>query len=229
MIRHLSDEQILALGGRKEEATVSPALAAHAADCPVCRRRREELRSLAEALRAPALALAPETWVRAAREWIQEQEATARKMARPGLAASVRRGLQTARGQADRIVHEVQAILALDSFAGTALQGIRGSATLQPRQLLYESSLGNLHLQIDSEGTRTFSLLGQLIPSDGVVHPSEARVVLEQNQEETTRRMQASGEFRFRGIGPGRFRLRLEWSGHRLIIDWLELPAGDDA
>ena len=115
-----------------------------------------QMRTLLDRIQASASTQAPPAWVMAATAHIAQLEAKA-KAAGPGFIARTTKRLQAA-------ARVIEAQLVGDTLAGQALQGIRGSTALQPRQLHFVSELGEVHLQID-QTDRGHSIMGQFVPA----------------------------------------------------------------
>jgi hypothetical protein len=221
---HPSDARLLNFSGFGPEGEGDRlAIGAHLdLPCARCRervQRDEELRAL---LRARPLEEVPVAWTtRALARLRQEREQTEPQPSRrPDVAQAVRR--------AARSLEVWRAILVQDSLLGTALAGIRGTATAQPRQMLYDSEVGRVQLRLVREATGKLDLLGQFVPASGSLGPARARAILTREGTELVRRLSPDGEFRFRSLLPGSVRLRVEWDSQRLALDPLDLSAGQD-
>lgn len=118
-----------------------------------------------------------------------------------------------------RIADEIRAVLILDSHAGAALPGIRSATRLQPRQLLYESPLGSMHLQIEGDDrSGRVEVMGQFIPSDDQPQLPRGRAVLLIEDQALLAPLEETGEFRFAPVPAGTLELRLELGDHALSI-----------
>ncbi len=116
--------------------------------------------------------------------------------------------------------------LALDSRATAGLPGIRGTTELQPRQLLFESPHGNVHLRIEDGSGRKVQILGQFLPASGGTGKLVANAHLEQDGRTITRKLSPHGEFQFRAVTPSEVRIRIEWNDLVLTLGPLDLSAG---
>ncbi|MDM7915537.1 MAG: hypothetical protein QUU85_09785 [Candidatus Eisenbacteria bacterium] len=117
--------------------------------------------------------------------------------------------------------------LALDSRLAAALPGIRGTTALQPRQLLFESEAGNLHLRIEPEASKKLQIFGQFLPANVTpAEPISGTVTLESDGRETTRKLTPHGEFQFRAVKPSEVRIKIGWNDLVLSLGPLDLSAG---
>lgn len=217
--QHPSDEQLLSLCGISDVQTGHPdqqeARAHVDAGCRQCGARVEAYAAILRAMRAPGLAEVPAPMIEAALERIREQGgATA-----PGslLSAVSREVAERIR----RVGQEIRMGLALDTGFGAALAGIRSVGSMTPRQLLYESPLGTLHLQIMDRGDGKADILGQFL-FEGAPAERPAEMDLESAGKTVRARLSPTGEFRFEGIARGAVRLSTRTGDTRLVVDVLE-------
>jgi hypothetical protein len=112
--------------------------------------------------------------------------------------------------------------LVLDSWLGAALPGIRAETALQPRQILFESVEGSIHVQIDRKKARKFELTGQYIPFQGKIGTG-TRVILKGEGHRAERKLAGTGEFRFSSVNPGWLQLALESDDLRLTAGPFEI------
>jgi hypothetical protein len=188
-----------------------PAIRAHLAlGCGPCDEKVAVYREVLRSLGAPALLSAPEAWVQEALRQIELRAPQKEKAAGTlqALAASVQR-IRDA-------VREVQLGLVLDSQLGAALPGIRSAGTLAPRQLLFESGQGSLHLQVLDGDRGKVDLLGQFVPVEPPAGKEKIPVVLRREGAETQRFLTAAGSFRFAGIPAGTIEIRVTVGGTSL-------------
>lgn len=200
------------------EPAPDPLLAAHLdGGCERCAGRLAELRELAQTLRADALAEVPPGWSERALSWIRDQLATAAtadtsRVPHESLAAKIRRA-----------VEEIRAAIILDSAAGALLPGVRGGAATLDRQVLCESSAGQILLKIAVRRDGRSDLQGQFVPAGASVDPALDQVVLRSAAEEIPGRLSPHGEFRFENLPPGTIRVRIERVDFSLLTDPVEL------
>lgn len=143
---------------------------------------------------------------------IRELEAAARSEGAPAFRQSARALLDRA-GAVHQKVREIVATLVLDSYEGTALPGIRGAARLQPRQLMYESPGGTVHLQLENDGAQV-EILGQFLPSDGSL--TGGTVYFEAGQTSSAIELGETGEFAFSTLPSDRVEIRIR-TGDQLL------------
>jgi hypothetical protein len=188
MRKHPTDEELIRLCLARDDEPPMADVSVHLqSGCEECARRTVELRVVLAGLSAPALTDVPEPILRRALEWVSAQETLARvslvhaagepesERSRP-----IRSGTGVARRLAEavsEILQEVRALLVLDSRAGMALQGVRGAALADARQLLYESSAGSIHLLVDPAEDGTLRIQGQYLPADGAPVPEGGRAL----------------------------------------------------
>ncbi|MBK8229278.1 MAG: hypothetical protein IT349_02045 [Candidatus Eisenbacteria bacterium] len=196
-------------------------VASHVGECTRCAEQVTEIQSVISALRVARLEEAPDAWMMTALERIEELEAAHRS---PTLAERVRGGVAAARDGIKRIVEEVEAALVLDSHAGALLPGIRGNATMAPRQLLFGSPFGQILLQIDTHGKK-HDIRGQFLPIQGEIGP-EARAMVTHGNETIEVSISSTGEFFFAELTSGRVRLRVEAAGYAVTLAPMNLPPG---
>lgn len=211
------------------------------AGCPECGERVRELRLVLASLAAPALREVPEAMFRRSLAWVSTQEQAAaleRASAQTAALGAVSSTSSTAtnrpsrrsapevlRDAADlaaRFIEEIRASLVLDSPAGAVLQGVRGSATANARQLLYESPAGSILLLVEPAGAGLTKIQGQFLSADGFAPAAGARAVVEAGGRETFGLLSAAGEFRIEGVPPGTIRLSLENGAARVVLDPIE-------
>jgi hypothetical protein len=121
-----------------------------------------------------------------------------------------------------RFIEEIRASLVLESPAGAALQGVRGSATANARQLLYESPAGSILLLVEPAEAGSTKVQGQFLPAAGSAPVVGSRAVIEAGGRETAVLLSSTGEFRFEGVPPGTIRLSLENGVSRVVLDPLD-------
>jgi hypothetical protein len=215
MNRHPSDEELLLYCESAERPAAEQIRRHLETECDRCSERIATMREILAGFHVPPLAPAPEAYVRLALEKIAElQRKEARATGGDGVIEKVR-----------RILEETRLGLALDTAVGAAMQGIRGSATSELRQLLFESPHGTLLLQVEA-GPGAFSFIGQLAPS-GPAEGMESGVVLIEGEAESFRgRLSKEGEFRVGGVPAGTVRVRIEWGDRALVTDPIDLGAG---
>jgi hypothetical protein len=178
---------------------------------------------LLASLRSPGLAKAPERLRQLALEHIR----TLQGKTTP-IAEIIRGTIADAIGRAGEVAREIEMQLVADSHLGATLAGIRSETALQPRQMLFESEEGSVHLRISRTKPRRFGLTGQFIPHQGSIG-AKARVLLECEGKASRRTLGATGEFRFASLKPGPVRLAFEWDDLFLTAGPLELPEDPDA
>lgn len=239
---HLDDTDLIALceadpnaSGPADDAGLED-LRAHLLACPPCARRFSGLRELVRAAREWSLVEAPDSWVESAMARVREllDDGTHAGAVTPsndppkaGQANAGERIRRAARNFVDQ-VETVWARIVLDSASSAPLPGIRGGTTLLPRQLMYESTLGTIHLQIESKKPRHLEIVGQFLPVAGALGSDPERVVLEDGTHRVSRKLQASGEFHFRSVRPGPVRLRFEMGSKVVELEPLQLGTDDD-
>lgn len=221
---HPSDAALLAYSECAKRMGGDAAVGAHlAAGCERCRARVDEYEEILVYLRSPALQVAPEDLVRCALDRIVQLQ---------GEGAPSADGLRGAAGRfvegVSRHLREVRMALVLDSRPGAVLPGIRSETALQPRQILFESAEGSVHLQIQRTKSRRFELTGQFIPFRGGLGRG-TRAMLEGEGHRVKRRLAATGEFRFPSVVPGRLQLALECDDLRLTAGPFEIREDTDA
>lgn len=197
MKRHPTDEALL----QYSEAAArdgDPSTRDHLAEpCRSCLEKVALYREVLRSLHAPPLRPAP-------REWVQEALCRIEQRAsRPQPATGTRGAIASSLTRMRDTVREVQFGLVLDSWLGAALPGIRSSGTLAPRQLLFESEAGSLHLQLLEAQRGKTDLIGQFVPVGTLAPRQKIRVVLRRGGSETQRLLPAAGAFRFAAIPAG--------------------------
>jgi hypothetical protein len=224
MKRHPDDEALLAycVEERTEEAVSS--VSAHLEKgCARCIGRVEAYRAILARLQFPALEDVPEEWLQMATKRIRELE---EKSAPIG--ERVRRSIDSSVRKAAKKLDEIRMGLAFDSALATATPGIRGVRSLEGRQLLFESELGKLHLEIRKVSSGKVELSGQFLPADGSeVHG--ARALLERGERVTRRKVSGTGEFAFPSITTGKVTIRLVWQEKHLVAESIDLSPGSDS
>lgn len=220
MNRHPSDETLLQ-HCESVNSPVAEQVRSHLeTGCERCSERIAGMRQVLAALRSAPLMVAPDALVAAALEAIREREGAISPRVEKGIASR-------ARSKARELLETVRLGLVLDTAAGMAMQGIRGAATSELRQLLFESSEGTLHLQIDLH-PGAYSLVGQFAPLNAVGRPERGSVVVEWEGGSLQGRLSDTGEFRLDGIASGRVRVRIERDGRAYVSDPIDLEAGLD-
>jgi len=233
MENHPTENELVLLCLAASAQPASPETRSHIkAGCPQCDERVNELRAVLATLAAPALSEVPGVMFQAALDWVSEQErafahdapadvvhAAARR--RPATSGVTGAALDAVEAAA-RFLDKIRAVLVLDSHAGMVLQGVRGSATANARQLLYESPAGSIHLLVEPAGVESLTVQGQFLPADGSSPANGARVVMEMGDRETSVLLSSTGEFRFDGVPPGTIRLSLESGALRVVLDPLD-------
>jgi hypothetical protein len=228
MNRHPSDETLL----RHCESADSPAaeqVRRHLeAGCERCSDRIAGMRQILAALRSTQLTIAPGALVRAALEAITERERLiSQSVATPVESRAGKKVGDRVKAKARELLEEIRLGLVLDTAAGMVMQGIRGSATSELRQLLFESPLGTLHVQIETH-PGSFSLVGQFVILTPPDRPGRTSVLVERDGGSLRGRLSDTGEFRLDGIASGRVRVRIEWDGRAFVSDSIDLEAGLD-
>ena len=160
-----------------------------------------QIRTLLDRIQASSAVEAPSAWVQTATTRIVELEAAARAATGPGF-------IDRARSILREVARVVEAQLVGDTFAGQALQGIRGSTALQPRQLHFVSELGDVHIQVDRTD-RGHSVMGQFVPSqeDLLDIAMEARATTSDGS--TTVDLDPGAQFSFTNVQDGEIRIEL--------------------
>ena len=216
MRKHPPDTEIVRAALADAREAVTPTTRAHLdAGCERCRKRLEELSAVIAALGAPALADAPAAIVARASAWLASQAAAAGAPAGAPAGAVVGR----ARRRLMQALEEVRAVLVLDTAPGATLAGIRGAADAHGRRLLYESPVGNLHLQIEPLSAGRIAIHGQFLPASADPDPASGRAVLGTSHPGVVCRLSDAGEFHFDDEAAGEVRLQIEWGGRRIVID----------
>ncbi len=95
----------------------------------------------------------------------------------------------------------IEANLTVDTFSGQVLQGIRGAGALGPRQLLFESELGDIHLQVDSQAAG-HSVMGQFVPRTQIDLES-ASVRVATSDKEVTAPLDNDAQFHIPDVSHG--------------------------
>ena len=232
MKQHPTDTELVAFceaetpaGAETSVSSESAAVQQHLAECTACEDRVRSLRALFRASREWTLVDTPEQWIEVAVARVRELLADAPDAPRSdSLGERIR---EAARSFASD-VQTVVAHLVLDSAQGAHLQGIRGGTALVPRQLMYESSLGTIHLQIEPKKPRQLEILGQFLPTAGTLGSDPDRVVLDDGTHRVSRKLPASGEFHFRSVRPGPVRLRFEMGNQVVELEPIQLGADEE-
>jgi hypothetical protein len=233
MENHPTENEIILLCLAAAAEPASPETRSHIeTGCPKCDERVNELRAVLATLAAPALCEVPGVMFQAALDWVSGQErACAQGAPADAVRSVVRRrpatsgvtgGTLGALGAAARFLDKIRAVLVLDSHAGMVLQGVRGLATANARQLLYESAAGSIHLLVEPAGVESLTVQGQFLPADESSPASGARAVMDVGDRETSVHLSSTGEFRFDGVPRGTIRLSLENGVSRVVLDPIE-------
>ena len=172
------------------------------------------LQDILEILQTDALEMAPAELIERALVRVRELEAAARSEGAPAFKQGTRALLDRA-GVVHRKVREIVATLVLDSYEGATLPGIRGAARLQPRQLMYESPRGTIHLQVENDGAQV-EILGQFRPSDGSV--TGTTVHFQAGQTASTFELGETGEFAFSSLPSDRVEIRIRTGDDLLTL-----------
>jgi hypothetical protein len=233
MENHPTEDELVLLCLASSAEPASPETRSHLdKGCPKCEERVNELRAVFATLAVPALSEVPRVMLQAALDWVSEQERALAKGApaeviQPGAqvrpASSIAVGLaQGAVEAAAGLFAKIRAVLVLDSHSGMALQGVRGPAAVNARQLLYEFPAGSILLIVAPAGAESLTVQGQFLPADGASPANGARAIMEVGDRETSASLSPTGEFRFDGVPPGAFRLSLENGASRVLLDPFE-------
>jgi hypothetical protein len=245
MQNHPTEDELVRLCLARSEDPGAPETRTHIeGGCPECGERVRELRVVLASLAAPALREVPEAMFHRSLAWVLAQErvsaqerasaqesATAQTTATEAASSTAtsrafhRSAPAVLQGVADlaaRFLEEIRASLVLDSPAGAVLPGVRGSATANTRQLLYESPAGSVLLLVEPAGVGPTKVLGQFLPADGSAPAVGARVVIEVGGRETVVLLSSTGEFRFDGGSSGTIRLSVENGASRVVLDPIE-------
>lgn len=180
--------------------------------CRACESRAREFLRVFEAMEAPPLAVVPESLLRSVAEEVRAAEVT-----------TLGAGLQEIAGRVKRAADRFAASLVFESPLACSLPGIRGRPDLLTRQMLYESRLGNLHLQISSGARHRAEIRGQFLPVEERVPDENGVVIVETNRRRQAQRLAPSGEFCFTVVGSGPVLLLLEWAGETLTVEGLRI------
>lgn len=222
MQSHPTHDEILGLcHAQVFGAAATPEVVTHVDQCERCQGDSREIVALLQALRAPALVEVPDAWYATALRTIERLEAEHRPA---NLGDRVRSGIEHARERVRQFIQEVEAGLVLDSHAGALLHGIRGNATAAPRQLLFESPLGQILLQVDTIGKR-HDLRGQFLPASGEIG-DDARATLSVDGKAFETVISPTGEFLLTQLPSGLARLRVEAAGCAITLAPMQLPPG---
>ncbi|MEZ4647195.1 MAG: hypothetical protein R3E97_00170 [Candidatus Eisenbacteria bacterium] len=202
-------------GSEKDLREVLASLREELADDPIA---LSQIRVLLARIQDVAEVEAPRPWIDAAVARIVELE---RSLApTPGLLERAKDALRDA-------VRIIEAQLVGDTFAGAALQGIRGSAALQPRQLHFSSELGDVHLQID-RGERGHSVMGQFVPlrADLLDAEIEARATTDGGTTSTS--LDPGAQFHFTDVEDGEIRIELDMGKDSLRLVPFRIPSREE-
>jgi hypothetical protein len=218
-MKHPSDEALLALALGTEDGSRGEATRRHMdGGCAVCARKVREYGRVMEAIRAPTGEDPPPAWQEEAIAWIHEAVATERRPA-DEVPSPFGRAARTAKDA----VREFLAVLTLDTGMAPVPAGIRGSAASKPRQLMYRSPAGNVHVQITWSGARP-TIVGQF------VHAPEApsgpgRAVIEAGGRRMTQPLSADGGFAFRPLPKSArpIRLTVESAAGAVVVEALPI------
>ena len=211
---HLSEDELIA-----QAMGEGSSKAQRISDCARCSSAVNEVSRVLASLRAEALRPAPDAWIAAALDRVRAMESTYET---PSVLSEVKRHVREVQAQVRKVLQEIEAALVLDSHAGALLPGIRGNSTLAPRQLMFESSQGQVLLQVDTQGKK-HDVRGQFLPSNGVIDSNAlARLVID--GRETTVSISADGEFFFPQIRSGQATLRIELAEQVITLPTMTLP-----
>lgn len=172
------------------------------------------IRDMLDLLQTDAARMAPAEFVERALVRIRELEAA---HSQNGIDAFKQgsRALFDRASSVHQKVREIVATLVLDSYEGAALPGIRGAARLQPRQLMYESPQGTVHLQVENDGAQV-GILGQFLPAEGTL--AGTTVQLKAGQMASTIELGETGEFAFSSLPSDRVEIRIRTRDHLLTL-----------
>lgn len=172
-----------------------------------------QLRTLLRDLESATTVQVPSAWVVAANARIAELELGARS--RPGV-------LDQARAALAEAVRFFEATLVGDTFAGQALQGIRGTAIHRPRHLHFVSEVGDVHLQID-RGARSSTLIGQFVPARADLMETSIRAQASVSDDVQVVELDPGAQFNFTDVHDGevRIELRMGTDSLRLAPFWI--------
>jgi hypothetical protein len=217
MNRHPSDENLLEYCESAEAPAAEQVRRHLETGCARCSERVASSREILAALRVSPLSVAPEAFVRSALE----------KIAALRQGQAPRTAIGAVKEKVRRVLEEVRLGLVLDTAIGASMQGIRGSAVSEHRQLMFESPLGNLHLQVEA-GSGSYTVIGQLVPSNPADRLRGGVVRVEVQRGSPRGRLSETGEFRIEGVPGGTVRIRIAWAGRELVSDPIDLEAGLD-
>ncbi|MFN8546537.1 MAG: hypothetical protein U0527_00825 [Candidatus Eisenbacteria bacterium] len=222
MQSHPTHDEILGLcQAQIVGAAPKPEVVTHVERCDRCQSDSREISTVLQALRSPTLIDVPDAWYATALRTLERLEAEHRPAS---LADRVKSGIGQARERVRQFIQEVEAGLVLDSHAGALMPGIRGNATAAPRQLLFESPLGQILLQVDTTGKR-HDVRGQFLPASGEIGDDAlATLTLDGKTFET--KISATGEFLLTQLPSGLARLRVEAAGCAITLAPMHLPPG---
>ncbi|MCB9466019.1 MAG: hypothetical protein H6682_20165 [Candidatus Eisenbacteria bacterium] len=202
-------------GSEQDLRDVLNSLREELADDPVA---LNQVRSLLAQIQDVAEVATPRPWIDAAVARIMELE---RGLApAPSLLERAKDALRDA-------VRIIEAQLVGDTFAGAAMQGIRGSAAFQPRQLHFSSELGDVHLQID-RSERGHSVMGQFVPLhlDLLDAEIEARATTERGT--TSTHLDPGAQFHFTDVEDGEIRIELDMGKDSLRLVPFRIPSHEE-
>jgi len=177
-----------------------------------------QYRAVLDLLQSQDMAQAPDTWIDTAMATIRQLDGAATE--KSGWVERTKDAIAAGSGA----LEDVWATLVLDSYAGAALPGIRGNATMQPRQLMYESPYGTIHLQIESQPDGHSDVFGQFLPTDGLIETGTEVSLLSGE----TSRPNEMGEFRFAGVDPGDLYLRLAHGDILIQLEPIHLTSQEE-
>jgi hypothetical protein len=221
-MRHPSDEDLLACSAGPEAKSrgsegIARARAHLSTGCARCLGKMAQYRQLLEFLAIPPPIEPPEAWVETAALRIRE-EIAGRSASPPA---------RRARAKSSRIreaLEELRAKLVLDSLMAPSPAGIRGTTSFTPRQLLYLSPMGRLHIQVTQTGPRRAEILGQFVPvAEAAAESIPGEAILEAGGARRAKPLSASGEFRFSAVPVAEVRLEVRSSGRVLVVESLRL------
>lgn len=174
-------------------------------------RRRNLDRTVLRALRAPRIVDPPQEWVDQGLDRLSS-EGSSPDSATSSLARRARR-IGSAAGDALRRIHGK---LVLDTFAGAALQGVRGAAT-GGRQMLILYPKAKLYLRITQAPNGLAMITGQYVTADRL--PPRGSVTLQTADGVRDGDLESTGEFRFERVPRGEVSVTLRDGSDVLVSD----------
>ncbi len=204
-----ADELVSFLDGTAD-AAVHAAVTAHLSPgCADCDAAAARVRDSLALLRRDALTEVPAATVKAALGRLR----AARR------ADTVREVVAQVEAVAARI-----ASLLLDSGATPALAGVRSAAVAPVRQLVYEWDDDRYTVRISRGTTRAaYDVMGQILAADGHVEEVPVRLCPDGGAGRDAM-SNATGEFSFDAVGPGRYSIVVGTAGAEVTLPGLELP-----